>query len=111
MPTLNPAGNRSLSLFWKIVDALEPEPRQAQVIIGLGRKIGDTSLDLEAILKAGLGGPRGGTEAVLVLAGGARACQDTVYRLGQLGISQLHALYPPEDRSPGLDPGTGKDEG
>ncbi len=90
-----------MSLFWKIVDSLDPEPRQAQVIIGLGRKIGDKSLDLEAILQSGLGQWQGDTEAVLVLAGGARACQETVLRLGELGVSQLHAIYPPELKSPG----------
>lgn len=87
------------SLFWKIVDTLEPAPQQAQIVIGLSRQAGQSGklLNIGKILDEVLGGPQaegGQAEAVLVLATSPRTRQEAVMRLSELGVSQLHAIYP-----------------
>ena len=91
-----------MSLFWKIVDTLDPEPQKAQVIIGLGpgAGAGTRGLDPASLPIPGSAGLPGVTEAVLVLATSPRTCRETVLRLSQLGVSQLHAIYPQAHRGP-----------
>ncbi len=105
-----------MSLFWKIVDSLGPDPEQARIVIGLGRGAGQSGkiLDLEKLLGRGPEGAwqgDGQTEAVVVLATSSRACHETVARISELGISQLHAIYPQASHQPpGAAPGGAKAE-
>jgi hypothetical protein len=95
-----------VSLFWKIVDTLEPDPAHAQIVIGLasGRERDRRLGQLEPWLSGELTGclrPEEETEAVLVIATGPHTCSETVTRLSELGIKQLHAIHP--RRSGGKD--------
>ena len=102
-----------MSLFWKIVDTLDPDPSQAQVIIGLGPRTetGANCPGLERLLPARPGADPGKTEAVLVVATSSQACQETVLRLSELGVSQLHAIYPQDRRPARGRPGGSGEEG
>ncbi|RJX29490.1 MAG: hypothetical protein C4525_14520 [Desulfarculus sp.] len=96
----------SVSLFWKVVDTLDPDPQQAQIVIGLDLETGRGGklLDLGSLLADELGcrlRGSGQTEAVLVVSTSSRAHLETVLRLVKLGVNQLHAIYPHASKNPG----------
>lgn len=88
-----------MSLFWKIADALEPDGKQAQIIVGLPRKFtsggpegepNELSVrDLSKLLQTD-----DESEAVLVISADREKCQEIVVRLSVLGVQQLHAVHP-----------------
>ncbi len=86
-------------MFWKIVDTLESDSAQAQIVVGLvqeGSKK-DRLVHLgeritQEIFRCMQSNEE--VEAVMVMSTDSRSCQDAVARLGEMGVKQLHAIYP-----------------
>lgn len=88
-----------MGLFWKIVDKLDADGSQAQIVVGLpggDRKDGHGGQPIEAVARELLACLRNSekSEAVLVIATDTQSCQETVMRLGEMGVRQLHAIHP-----------------
>ena len=88
-----------MSLFWKIVDTLEPDPAQTQIVVGVQRGAAREKrlAHLGALLAEEIAAclqPDEEAEAVLVVASASRGCQEMVMRLSEMGLQQLHAIHP-----------------
>lgn len=90
-----PAESKKYDLFDSIVGKLSPHPKQAQIVVAMGRQGPGLSRAMELLASGPASEP---LEAVLVVSASPRGCQEAVLRLTEDGFKRFQAIYPPAPR-------------